>query len=147
MSFETEDTRTVVISWCLCNAGNNTPSFAYLLNNLQFQPDFIRLDLFTVNTTVATNNIYLVSSNLINETFLSFSGRTTFPVNMGQIMAIKKPINQLTFQTQMVNTSNNIVDADYGAGATVFISITLTLIRVKKYHNDNVKNADNRIGL
>ena len=65
---------------------------------------------------------------------------------MSLTFAMKKPINQLIFQTQMLNASNNLIDPDYG-GATVFISITLTLIRIKKYHNDNVKNADNRIGL
>jgi hypothetical protein len=147
MSFEIEDTRTVVISWCLCNAGTNTPPFGYLLNNLQFQPDFIRLEQFTTNTSVATGNIYVVTSNLTNEALLTFSGRQNFPVNMSLTFAMKKPINQLTFQTQMLNTDNTIIDANYGGGATVYISITLTLIRIKKYHNDNIKNADNRIGL
>lgn len=146
MSFETEDTRTIVISWCLRNNAENTKPFSYLLNNLQFQPDFIRLDLFSVNQAVATNNIYLVSSNLTNEIFLSFTGRQNFPINMNQVFAMKKPINQLTFQVQMLDVNNGLVDPEYGNGP-VFISITLTLIRIKKYHNDNVKNADNRIGL
>mgnify|MGYP003338715758 FL=1 len=65
---------------------------------------------------------------------------------MNQVFAMKKPINQLTFQVQMLDVNNGLVDPEYGNGP-VFISITLTLIRIKKYHNDNVKNADNRIGL
>jgi hypothetical protein len=52
----------------------------------------------------------------------------------------------------MLNTANQLVDPTFLNGAeppvatgTVYISITMTLIRLNKYkHQDSVKMADNR---
>jgi hypothetical protein len=62
---------------------------------------------------------------------------------MSSLIAIKKPISQLNFQVQMLNTANQLVDPVLAG--TVWISITFTLIRLNKYkHQDSVKMADNR---
>jgi hypothetical protein len=48
----------------------------------------------------------------------------------------------MNFQVQMVDINNNLIDPVFGG--IVYISITMTLIRLKKYDNDYVKMADNR---
>jgi len=147
-----QDTRTITVNWCVANAGAIQPPYNILLNNLQFQsPDFIRLDLFSVANSTLNNNLYVIQSNLTEtDPLLSFTGQQNFPVNMSSLIAIKKPISQLNFSVQMLNTANQLVDPTfvYGAGApagTVWVSITFTLIRMNKYkHQDSVKMADNR---
>jgi hypothetical protein len=116
-----------------------------LLNNLQFQsPDFIRIDLFSVANSALNDSMYVVQSNLTEtDPLLSFTGRQNFPVNMSSLLAIKKPISQLNFSVQMLNTANQLVDPVLAG--TVWVSITMTLIRLNKYkHQDSVKMADNR---
>jgi hypothetical protein len=147
-----QDTRTITVNWCVCNAGSIQPPYNILLNNLQFQsPDFIRLDLFSVANSVLNDSLYVVQSNLTEtDPLLSFTGRQNFPVNMSSLIAIKKPISQLNFSVQMLNTANQLVDPTFPftpptAATTVYISITMTLIRMNKYkHQDSVKMADNK---
>jgi len=146
-----QDTRTITVNWCVANAGVIQPTYNILLNNLQFQsPDFVRLDLFSVANSALNDNLYVVQSNLTEtDPILSFTGQQNFPVNMSSLIAIKKPISQLNFSVQMLNTANQLVDPTFLAAAppngTVFISITFTLIRLNKYkHQDSVKMADNR---
>lgn len=147
-----QDTRTITVNWCVCNAGAIQPPYNILLNNLQFQsPDFIRLDLFSVANSVLNDSLYVVQSNLTEtDPLLSFTGRQNFPVNMSSLIAIKKPISQLNFSVQMLNTANQLVDPTFPfnpptAATTVFLSITFTLIRMNKYkHQDSVKMADNK---
>jgi hypothetical protein len=140
-----QDTRTITVNWCASNAGVIQPPYAILLNNLQFQsPDFVRLDLFSIANSFTNDSLYVVQSNLTEtDPIISFTGETTFPINLSTLIAIKKPISQLTFQVQMLNTANQLVDPVFAG--TVFISITFTLIRLNKYkHQDSVKMADNR---
>jgi len=148
-----QDTRTITVNWCASNAGAIQPPFAVLLNNLQFQsPDFIRLDLFSIANSALNDSMYVVQSNLTEtDPIISFTGRQNFPVNLSSLIAIKKPISQLTFQVQMLNTANQLVDPTFPAtnppapAGTVWISITFTMIRLNKYrHQDSVKMADNR---
>ena len=137
-----QDTRTITVNWCLANAGAPQPQYNILLNNLQFQsPDFVRIDLFSVANSQPNDNLYVVQSNLIEtDPILSFTGRQTTPVNFGSLIAIKKPISQLNFYVQMVDVNNKLVDPAFPALGTAFISITMTLIRIKNYkHQDSVK--------
>jgi hypothetical protein len=144
-----QDTRTITVNWCASNAGAIQPPLNVLLNNLQFQsPDFVRLDLFSIANSTLNDNLYIIQSNLTEtDPIISFTGRQNFPVNLSSLIAIKKPISQLTFQVQMLGVdlnSRNIIVDPVLAG-TVFISITFTLIRLNKYkHQDSVKMADNR---
>jgi len=139
-----QDTRTITVNWCVANAGVIQPPYAVLLNNLQFQsPDFIRIDLFSVANSFTNDNLYVVQSSLTEtDAIFSFTGEQTFPVNIGSTLAIKKPISQLNFQVQMLNTANQLVDPVFAG--TVWLSITMTLIRLKNYNNDYVKMASNR---
>jgi hypothetical protein len=140
-----QDTRTITVSWCVSNAGVIQAPYNILLNNLQFQsPDFVRLDLFSVATSSVNSSLYVVQSSLTEtDPIISFTGQQNFPVNMSSLIAIKKPISQLNFNVQMLNTANQLVDPVFVG--TVYISITMTLIRLNKYkHQDSVKMADNR---
>jgi hypothetical protein len=146
-----QDTRTITVNWCVANVGVIQPPYAILLNNLQFQsPDFVRLDLFSVANSALNDSMYVVQSNLTEtDPIISFTGRQNFPVNMSSLIAIKKPISQLNFSVQMLNTANQLVDPTFPAGlvgpaGTVWLSITFTLIRLKNYNNDYVKMANNR---
>ena len=138
-----QDTRTITVNWCIFKAvpGGLQPPYAVLLNNLQFQsPDFVRIDLFSVANSVLNDNLYVVQSSLTEtDPILSFTGQQNFPVNLGSLIAIKKPISQLNFQVQMLNTSNALVDPVFDNAANVWISITFTLIRMKNYKNDYIK--------
>lgn len=139
-----QDTRTITVNWCVSNAGAILPPYNILLNNLQFQsPDFIRLELFSVANSVLNDSLYVVQSNLTEtDPLFSFTGHQNFPVNMSSSIAIKKPISQLNFSVQMLNNTNQLVDPVFAG--TVYVSVTMTLIRLKNYHNDYVKMADNR---
>jgi len=144
-----QDTRTITVNWCVCNDGSIRPPYNILLNNLQFQsPDFIRLDLFSIANDTPNDNLYVVQSNLTEtDPLLSFTGQQNFPVNMSSLIAIKKPISQLNFSVQMlgIDASNRNIIVDPVFEGTVFISITMTLIRMNKYkHQDSVKMADNK---
>jgi len=156
---EIQDTRTITISWCLATgagAGGTIairPPHNVLLNNLQFQsPDFIRLDLFSVASSAESNtNLYVLQSSLTEtDPIISFTGAKNTTVNISTTIAIKKPISQMYFQLQMLDTANQLVDPVFpigvggGTNTGVFISLTMTLIRLKKYDNDYVKMADNR---
>ena len=154
---EIQDTRTITISWCLATGaadGGNIairPPHNVLLNNLQFQsPDFVRLDLFSVaNSGDSNTNLYVLQSSLTEtDPIISFTGAKNTTVNISTTIAIKKPISQMNFQVQMLNTANQLVDPVFpvggGANTGVFFSLTMTLIRLKKYDNDYVKMADNR---
>ena len=149
---DVQDTRTITVNWCVANAGIIQPPYAVLLNNLQFQsPDFVRIDLFSVANSALNDNLYVVQSSLTEtDAIISFTGRQNFPVNMSSLIAIKKPISQLNFQVQMLNTANQLVDPTFpatnppNAAGTVYVSITMTLIRLKNYTNDYVKMANNR---
>ena len=136
-----QDTRTITVNWCVANAGAIQPPYAVLLNNLQFQsPDFIRIDLFSVANSALNDSLYIVQSSLTEtDAIFSFTGRQNFPVNIGSTLAIKKPISQLNFQVQMLNTANQLVDPVFAG--TVWLSVTFTLIRLKNYKNDYVKMA------
>jgi hypothetical protein len=140
-----QDTRTITVNWCVANAGVIQAPYNILLNNLQFQsPDFVRLDLVSVANSTLNDSLYVVQSNLTEtDPILSFTGRQNFPVNLSTLIAIKKPISQLNFSVQMLNTANQLVDPVLAG--TVWVSITFTLIRLNKYkHQDSVKMADNR---
>ena len=145
MSFEIEDTRTITVNWCMSKAGVIQPPYNLTINNLQFQsPDFIKIDLFSVMIPFLNLNdrLFVVQSN-IQETdpILSFTGQQNFPVNMNSVIRISKPVNTMNFQVQMLNDSNQLVDPVLAG--TCYISITMTLLRIKKYHNDIIKMANN----
>jgi hypothetical protein len=146
MSYEIEDTRTITVNWCIKAAGVPlTPQPINVnLNNLQFQsPDFVRIELFSIANDTLNDNLYVVQSNLQEtDPIFSFTGRQNFPINMSSTIRISKPLNTLNFQVQMLNNVNQLVDPVFGG--TAYISITFTLLRIKKYNNDQIKMASNR---
>jgi hypothetical protein len=153
MSYEIEDTRTITTTWCICfNNVIQSQPINVNLNNLQFQsPDFVKIELFSVANNVLNDNMYVVYSNLQEtDPILSFTGRQDFPVNMNSTIRVSKPLNTLNFQVQQLNPAGiaagvgTFGDPTFGAGANVYISITFTLLRIKKYHNDQIKMASNR---
>jgi len=145
MSYEIEDTRTITVNWCIRAEGLLRPQPINVnLNNLQFQsPDFVRIELFSIANDTLNDNLYVVQSNLQEtDPIFSFTGRQNFPINMSSTIRISKPLNTLNFQVQMLNNANQLVDPVFGG--TAYISITFTLLRIKKYNNDQIKMASNR---
>ena len=145
MSYEIEDTRTITVNWCIRAGGVLTPQPINVnLNNLQFQsPDFVRIELFSIANDTLNDNLYVVQSNLQEtDPIFSFTGRQNFPINMSSTIRISKPLNTLNFQVQMLNNANQLVDPTFAG--TAYISITFTLLRIKKYNNDQIKMASNR---
>jgi hypothetical protein len=133
-----------------------------LLRDVGFQPDFVRIEMFSYTTDTPDNGMYVLRSNLVpNDTpLISFCGKQTFSVNMSETLAIKSPIETLTFQIfQLYNgtlPNNNYPLNTYGPpypnnvdarttastmnGNNAF-SITLNFFRVKKYKNDYFRNT------
>lgn len=141
MSFEIEDTRTITVNWCMSKAGVIQPAYNVTINNLQFpSPDFIRIELFSVMIPFVNLNdrLYVVQSNITGtDPLFSFTGQQNFPVNMSSVIRISKPVSSMNFQVQMLNDANQLVDPVLAG--TCYISITMTLLRIKKYHNDIIR--------
>ena len=145
MSFEIEDTRTITVNWCMAKlTGINqtiNPTYNVTINNLQFpSPDFIKLELFSVMIPFLNLNdrLFVVQSNITGtDPILSFTGQQNFPVNMSSVIRISKPVSSMNFQVQMLNDANQLVDPVLAG--TCYISITMTLLRIKKYHNDIIR--------
>lgn len=167
---EIEESYLRTISFCPCvnnpilnpaiqlQVGASSP-LNLLINDMGFQPDFVRIEMFSYTTDTPDNGMYILRSNLLpNDTpLISFTGKQTFSVNMSETIALKQPIETLTFQIlQLYNgvKPNNIYPINtYGPiapgsdpttasmnGNTTF-SITLNFFRVKKYKNDYFRNT------
>ncbi len=165
---EIEESHLLTVSFCPClldekengvlQVGASSP-LNILLRDVGFQPDFVRVEMFSYTTDVPDSGLYVLRSNLVpNDTpLLSFTGKQTFSINMATTIALKSPIETLTFQIlQLYNgfDPSNIYPLNtYGPplpGATTltssmngntFFSITLNFFRVKKYKNDYFRNT------
>ena len=165
---EIEESYLRTISFCPCiineegkailQVGASSP-LNLLINDMGFQPDFVRVEMFSYTTDVPDSGLYVLRSNLLpNDTpLISFTGKTTFGINMSLTIALKQPVETLTFQIlQLYNglePNDNYPMNTYGPPAPGSIiptssmngdslfSITLNFFRVKKYKNDYFRNT------
>jgi hypothetical protein len=165
---EIEESHLLTVSFCPCiineegkavlQVGASSP-LNILLRDVGFQPDFVRVEMFSYTTDVPDSGLYVLRSNLVpNDTpLLSFCGKQTFSINLATTIALKSPIETLTFQ--ILQLYNGIEPSDiyprnsYGPpvpGAIIptssmngdsLFSITLNFFRVKKYKNDYFRNT------
>jgi hypothetical protein len=164
---EIEESHLLTVSFCPCKivggdailqVGASSP-LNILLRDVGFQPDFVRVEMFSYTTDVPDAGLYVLRSNLVpNDTpLLSFTGKQTFSINMATTIALKSPIETLTFQIlQLYNgiepndnypmntygppAPDSLIDTSSMNGNT-FFSITLNFFRVKKYKNDYFRNT------
>jgi hypothetical protein len=164
---EIEESYLYTLSFCPCvvvggnatlQVGASSP-LNILLRDVGFQPDFVRIEMFSYTTDTPDSGLYVLRTNLLpNDTpLISFTGKQTFTVNMSETIALKQPIETLTFQLlQLYNgviPNTNYPINTYGPpapgsavatssmnGNTTF-SITFNFFRVKKYKNDYFRNT------
>jgi len=168
---EIEESHLLTISFCPCTndpdrappairaeVGASSP-YNLLLRDVGFQPDFVRIEMFSYTTDTPDNGMYVLRSNLVpNDTpLLSFTGKQTFSINMSETLALKSPVESLTFQILQlyngvypnrnfpINTygpiAPNSVTANSSMNGNTTFSITLNFFRVKKYKNDYFRNT------
>jgi hypothetical protein len=169
---EIEESYLLTVSFCPCRVDNVEPPgpklqvgasspLNILLSDVGFQPDFVRIEMVSYTTDTPDFGLYVLRSNLVpnNTPLVSFTGKQTFTVNMSETIALKSPIENLTFQilqlyngilpnnTYPFNTygppapgAGSVTPASTMNGNTTF-SITLNFFRIKKYKNDYFRNT------
>ena len=128
MSSDIIESKIVVINWCTCNAGVVNPTLSVPINNLSFQPDMYRIELITCSNSNVNDNLFVITSNLSEfQPLVSFTGRTTFGINLSQQGVMSQPLLNLNFQLQMVapdpsSTIYNTGGLTVSGGNTVLVA-------------------------
>lgn len=134
---DVEQTKTVLVFANISNAGTEQFPFIHQIQNLGFQPDFFIVRSVTVNMTLAnqTDNTYAVFSDLVNDYICTFPGVASTN-NPNAVFAIKKPVQQATFDIKEVDTvaspNPNQLIAPTLAGDW-FIEILIEFIKLADY--------------
>lgn len=113
------------------------------VNNLRFIPDYYKLEEITISNSQPVNdNLYILSSSLCgNSPLVSFTGRTTFPVNLSQIGTLGSLPSQVSFSLNMIGPDlyNNggvgvgtLITPTYTAHTTLRISLSVNFLKYKK---------------
>jgi hypothetical protein len=103
MSSDIIESKLVVVNWNVCNNGVVNPILNIPINNLSFQPDMYRIELLTCSNSNVNDNLFVVTSNLSEfQPLVSYTGRTTFGINLSQQGVMSQPLIQLSFQLQMI---------------------------------------------
>jgi hypothetical protein len=115
MSSDIIESKIFLVNWNVCNAGVLNPTLNVPINNMSFQPDMYRIELLTCSNNNVNDNLFVISSNLSEfQPLVSYSGRTTFGINLSQQGVMSQPMLQLSFQLQLLAPDSN--------GNTVYIS-------------------------
>ena len=100
-----------------CNAGNIQSVFQVINQSLTFNPDYYRVEQFSVSISNANDNLYVLNSSLTdNEPIISFTGRTTFAVNMNEGGILRSFPDQLSFNLAMLGQDSNSTTAQNTTG-------------------------------
>lgn len=103
MSSDIIESKIVLVNWNVCNNGIVNPTLSVPINNLSFQPDMYRIELLTCSNSNVNDNLFVITSNLSEyQPLISYSGRTTFGINLSQQGIMSQPLLNLNFQLQMV---------------------------------------------
>ena len=108
MSSDICESKLVVVNWCVCNNGVLNQNLTVPINNLTFQPDMYRIEEICCSNSNVNDNLFVITSNFTDyQPLISYSGRTTFPVNMSQVGVMSQPLLQLTFQLNLLGPDPN----------------------------------------
>jgi hypothetical protein len=108
MSSDIIESKIFLVNWNVCNAGVLNPTLNVPINNMSFQPDMYRIELITCSNNNVNDNLFVISSNLSEfQPLVSYSGRTTFGINLSQQGVMSQPMLQLSFQLQLLAPDSN----------------------------------------
>jgi hypothetical protein len=133
MSSDIIESKLVVVNWCTCSNGVVLPTLNVPINNMSFQPDMYRIELITCSNSNVNDNLFVITSNLSEyQPLVSFTGRTTFGINLSQQGVMSQPLLNLNFQLQMVAPDPNALiytgsGNTISGGNTVFVANGQTL--------------------
>lgn len=129
----------------IVGAGSLT-TFTNLFNlnntNLRFTPDYFKLEEITVSTTVPNDNQYVLCSSLSDGApLVTFSGRTTFPINLSQIGILKNVPTQVTFNLNMLGLDENTINTGvaplvtpyFANQTTCYISLSVNFFKYRQH--------------
>jgi len=109
--------------------------------NLRFNPDYYKLEEITVSISNPNDNQYVLCSSLSDGgPLVTFSGRTTFPVNLSQMGILKNVPTQVTFSLNMLGPDlislttgvASLVTPVFANQTTCYISLSVNFL---KYRN------------
>jgi hypothetical protein len=141
---EVVNNKVIVYNFNPCNAGTITNIFQMSNQNLPFDPDAFRIELMTVTMSNPNDNLYVLNSSLTdNQPIVTFTGRTTFAVNMSEQVLLRVYPSQLLFSMGMLGPDGviagltNQITPTYpqngGANPTnCFVSLTINFLKFKK---------------
>jgi hypothetical protein len=141
---EVVNNKVIVYNFNPCNAGAITNIFQMSNQNLPFDPDAFRIELMTVTMSNPNDNLYVLNSSLTdNQPIVTFTGRTTFAVNMSEQVLLRVYPSQLLFSMGMLGPDGviagltNQITPTYpqngGANPTnCFVSLTINFLKFKK---------------
>ena len=123
---------------------STTRQFVFNINNtnLRFTPDYFKLEEITVSITIPNDNQYVLCSSLTDGApLVTFSGRTTFPINLSQIGILKNVPTQVTFNLNMLGP--DLISGNTGVGSlatpvfvdntTCYISLSVNFFKYRHH--------------
>jgi len=141
---EVINNKVIVYNFNPCNGGTITNIFQMSNQNLPFDPDAFRIEQMTVTMSNVNDNLYVLNSSLTdNQPIITFSGRTTFAVNMSEQVLLRVYPSQLLFSMAMLApdgviaglTTQTTPTYPQGGGANptnCFVSLTINFLKFKK---------------
>lgn len=110
--------------------------------NLRFNPDYFKLEEITVSNTIPNDNQYVLSSSLSDGgQLVTFSGRTTFPVNLSQMGILKNVPTQVSFSLNQLGP--DVISGNTGVASLItpvfadttncYISLSVNFLKYRSH--------------
>jgi len=141
------NSKIIVVNLVPCYGGISKNNFNVLLNNLNFEPDSFRIEEFVFSINNPNDNMYCLSCSQLadNAPLISYTGRTTFPINMSLSGSLKvTPIN-LAFNLNIVrpdprDLSGGVINPGLNSGVG-YLTNDLDAIQYPQNGGANATNA------
>jgi hypothetical protein len=133
--------KVVIYNFNPCNAGTITNIFQISNQNLNFDPDAIRIEQVSIVMSNPNDNLYVLNSSLTdNQPIVSWTGRTTFAFNMSELVMLRNYPSQLLFSIGMIAADGTVAGLTtqttptypQGGGANptnCFVSLTVNYLK------------------
>lgn len=119
------NSKLIVYNFNPCNAGNIQNIFQVTNQSLTFNPDYFKVEQMSITISNPNDNLYVLNSSLTdNQPIISFSGRTTFAVNLSEIGILRSFPDQLQFNLAMLGQDPSSTTAQNTTGLAVQVSPT-----------------------